>query len=70
MSVKASAAVLSQGFKDLSNAWHQTRTSWRDEKARAFEEEYLSELPDLSSKVGIVISELDNLMRKVKTDCE
>ncbi len=70
MSVKASAAVLSQGFKDLAMSWHQTRVVWRDGKALEFEEKYLSELPDLSSKVGVMIGELDLLMRKVKADCE
>ncbi len=70
MSLKANAAALSQGFKDLSLAWQQTRASWRDSKALEFEENYLSELPDLSTKVGLILSELDNLMRKAKADCE
>lgn len=70
MSLKANASALSQGFKDLSLSWQQTRSSWRDAKAVEFEEKYLSELPDLSTKVGLVLSELDNLMRKAKADCE
>jgi hypothetical protein len=70
MSLKADAAALNQGFKDLSHAWETTRANWRDAKALSFQEDYLSELPDLSSKVGVVLAELDNLMKKVKIDCE
>lgn len=70
MSLKANASALSQGFKDLSIAWQQTRGSWRDAKALEFEEKYLSELPDLSTKVGLVLGELEILMRKAKSDCE
>jgi Cdc6-like AAA superfamily ATPase len=70
MSLKANSAALAQNFKELSLAWERTRTDWRDLKAMEFQEKYLAELPELSSRVGIILNELDNLMRKVKTDCE
>ncbi|MBL9115766.1 MAG: hypothetical protein JNJ83_12225 [Verrucomicrobiaceae bacterium] len=70
MSLKANSAALAQGFKELSLAWDRTRGSWRDAKAMEFQEKYLTDLPELSSKVGVILNELDNLIRKVRTDCE
>jgi len=70
MSLRANGVALTQGIKDLQAAWYQTRGSWRDAKAEEFAERYLADLPDMATKVGLMINELDNVLRKVKSDCE
>ena len=70
MSTKGSAANLIQAAKDLSLDWEQTKSFWRDTKSQEFEREYLSEIPSLVTRTITAMKELDELLRKVRSDCE
>ena len=70
MSTKGSASNLIQAAKDLSLDWEQTRTFWQDAKSREFEQEYLGEIPNLVTRTVTAMKELDELLRKVRSDCE
>lgn len=70
MSLKASKAKLSRASKDLSTAWDQVSLSWRDQKAKKFEHEFISPIPDSISSAVAIIDELDNVLRKIKQNCE
>ena len=70
MSVRSSASNLAQAVKDLSLHWQQARSSWRDAKSIEFEETYLQDLTPHVSKTATAIEELDNILRKIKSDCE
>lgn len=70
MSTKGSAINLIQAAKDLSLDWEQTKTFWQDAKSREFEKEYLSEIPNLVTRTVTAMKELDELLRKVRSDCE
>ncbi len=61
---------LIQNGRELSQHWHATRTHWRDARALEFEKKYLEHLPGLIIKTGAMISELENLLRKIRKDCE
>lgn len=70
MSIRASAAALSEAVKDLLLQWDQTGAQWRDAKAREFERTYLAELPHHAARATNVIEEIDAILRKVRSDCE
>jgi hypothetical protein len=70
MSLKASKAKLARATKDLSSRWEETRHSWRDQKAREFESEFISPLPDSITSAMAIIDELDNVLSKIKKHCE
>jgi hypothetical protein len=70
MSTRASASNLSQALRELSVEWQQTKSYWRDQKSQEFERNYLEKLPSLATQARNVMEELDNLLRKVRTDCE
>lgn len=70
MSPKGSAALLSQAAKDLAVQWQDTKAFWHDAQAIAFEQTYLEELPSRITRALSVMEEIDNLLRKVKSDCE
>jgi hypothetical protein len=70
MSLKVSKAKLARASKDLATAWEQTRTSWRDQKAKQFESEFIAPLPDSISSAVAIIDELDQVLRKIKQNCE
>ncbi len=61
---------LVQNARELSERWHATKTRWRDAKALEFEKQYLEPLPGLITKTSAMINELENLLRKIRKDCE
>jgi hypothetical protein len=61
---------LIQNARELSEHWYATKVHWRDAKALEFEKNYLEPLPGLLTKTGAMINELENLLRKIRKDCE
>jgi hypothetical protein len=44
--------------------------AWRDVKMHEFSERYLEPLPGDLSKARVVMEEIDELLKKVRSDCE
>ena len=70
MITSASGARLTALTKELLNRWQQTRECWRDAKAREFEERYLLELDSMVRSATTSIAHLEEVIRKVRSDCE
>ena len=70
MSTNASGARLAALTKELLVRWQQTRESWRDSKAREFEERYMLELESTVNSAITGIANLDSVIRKIRSDCE
>ncbi|HXS68852.1 MAG TPA: hypothetical protein VN761_08410 [Candidatus Polarisedimenticolia bacterium] len=70
MSLGGSKARLTGLTKELSLKWEETKNSWRDAKAQEFERKYLQELFLGVDKTIGVVEKLDELLKKVKKDCE
>jgi hypothetical protein len=70
MNLRGSSANLAQAVKDLSLRWDETQKYWRDVKSQEFEKDFLQDLPNLAARAASVIEEVDNVLRKVKADCE
>jgi hypothetical protein len=70
MSTKGSAANLVQAAKDLLLDWEQTKSCWRDVKSQEFEREYLGEIPNFVTRTIAAMQEVDELLKKVRSDCE
>jgi hypothetical protein len=56
--------------RELSLKWQDTKNYWRDEKAAEFERKYLMELFINVDKAVNVMEKLDELLTKIKKDCE
>jgi hypothetical protein len=56
--------------KELSLQWNQTKNHWRDAKSHEFEHRYIQELQVNVDKAVAVIEMLDEILRKVRKDCE
>lgn len=56
--------------KDLSVKWENTRTHWSDARSREFDERFMQELMQRTEKAVTMIDKLDELLRKVRKDCE
>ena len=70
MSATSSKGRLVGASKELALKWEETKNYWRDEKSAEFERKYLQELFIGMDKAITVIEKLDELMKKVRSDCE
>ena len=70
MSVGGSKAALSETTKELLERWHQTKESWRDQKAEEFEKTFLERLPDQVTAALRAMEELEKLLTLIHADCE
>lgn len=70
MSVKSSRGSLAKAVRDLHVAWQQTENYWRDDKAREFDERYIAPLPDAINSASSIIEELDQILTRIRRDCE
>lgn len=64
------ASRLAMVTKDLLIQWQQTRESWTDAKGLEFERKYLEELKAGVDNAVIIIEQLENLLTKIRKDCE
>ena len=56
--------------KELALRWEDTKVYWRDARSDEFERRYLQELFIQMDKTVSVIEKLDELLAKVRKDCE
>jgi hypothetical protein len=70
MSLNASKARLVAITKELSNRWDETKNYWRDAKSQEFEQRYLVELFANVDRTVTVMEKLNELLTKVRNDCE
>jgi hypothetical protein len=70
MSAVGSKGRLAGASKQLALKWQETKNYWRDEKSAEFERKYLQELFVGMDKAISVIEKLDELLKKVRSDCE
>ena len=70
MSTGTSKGRLTSAAKQLALQWQETTNYWRDEKSAEFERKYLQELFIGVDKAVAVMDKLDELLKKVRSDCE
>ena len=70
MSLAGNRSRLAAITKELWLRWQETENSWKDSKSQEFERRYLVELLARVDKTVTVIEKLDELLNKVRKDCE
>jgi len=70
MNLSANKSRLTGVTRELSLQWAHTKTYWRDSKSAEFQKKYLQELFVNVDKTVLVIEKLDELLKKVRNDCE
>jgi hypothetical protein len=70
MSLSGAKSRLVSINRDLSLEWAETKNYWRDTKALEFERQYLTELFAGVDRVVTVIEKMDELLKKVRNECE
>lgn len=70
MSMKGSASGLVQAVKELMLEWEQTKAIWNDVKSQEFERRFLAEIPGHAMRATEVMEQLNELLKKVRHECE
>jgi len=70
MSLNAGKTRLVAVTKDLAIHWSQTKERWADSKSKEFEQQYLDELFASVDAAATVIGQLDQVLAKIRSDCE
>ena len=70
MNLSANRSRLSAISKELSHRWRETKNHWRDARSEQFERKYLDELMVRVEKTVTVIEKLDEILTRVRKDCE
>ena len=56
--------------RDILLEWDETKNYWRDAKSEEFERRFMSELSVHVNRAVIVLEQMDELLKKVRSDCE
>lgn len=70
MNLNSNKSRLTGLTRNLSVRWKETRHYWRDAKSEEFEQRHLTELFAQMDRVGIILDKLEELLKKVRSDCE
>ena len=56
--------------QEISLQWSETKNYWRDAKSEEFEHRFMAELSAQVNRTVIVLSQLEELLKKVRSECE
>jgi len=70
MNLSGNRSRLSATTKELLFRWRETKNYWKDAKAEQFERKYLDELAVRVEKTVTIIEKLDEVLTRVRKDCE
>jgi hypothetical protein len=70
MNLSGSKNRLTALTKELSNRWEDTKNHWRDAKSQEFEQHYMTELFAQVDRTIGVMDKLNEVLIKVRKDCE
>jgi hypothetical protein len=70
MSLSGSKSRLAGLTREINLQWGETKNFWRDAKSREFEQRYMTELFANMDRTSVVLEQLEELLKKVRSDCE
>lgn len=70
MSLGSSRARLVGLTRNLITHWRETKETWDDAKSAEFEARYLQELTAAVDRASEALEHLEELVNKVRKDCE
>ena len=56
--------------REISLQWAETKNYWRDAKSAEFDGRFMTELSAHVNRTVVVLSQLEELLKKVRSDCE
>jgi hypothetical protein len=56
--------------RDILLEWDETKNYWRDAKSEEFERRFMSELAAHVNRAVLIMEQMEELLKKVRSDCE
>lgn len=56
--------------REITLRWSETKNYWRDAKSEEFERRFMAELAASVNRSVLIVEKLDELLKKVRSDCE
>ena len=56
--------------RDISLEWAETKNYWRDVKSEEFDRRFMAELSAHVNRAVLVLEHMEELLKKVRSDCE
>lgn len=56
--------------RDILLRWNETKNHWRDARADEFDRRFMRELDASVNRTVLILDKLEELLKKVRSDCE
>ena len=56
--------------RELSLQWAETRNHWHDAKSEEFDRKFMVELSAHVNRAVVVLEQLEEILKKIRSDCE
>lgn len=56
--------------RDISLRWAETKNHWRDARSEEFERRFMTELSESVNRAVTIVDKLEELLKRVRSDCE
>ena len=70
MSLNGNKSRLTALTKNISLRWAETKDHWRDAKSAEFDRRFMQELFPRVNKAAAAVEKLEELLNKIRKDCE
>ena len=70
MSMSGNKSRLVGLTREISAQWAETKNYWRDAKSQEFEQRYMTELFANVDRTVTILEKLEEVLKKVRSDCE
>ena len=68
MGIYESCAKIKLSAKDMNIIWQQTKTFWKDQKSRQFEEQFLTRLFAETKKVETALDTIGAILTRIRVE--
>jgi len=70
MNLSGNKSRLTGLTREISLRWSETKVHWRDARSEEFERRFMTELSASVNRTVLIVEKLDEVLRKVRSDCE
>jgi len=70
MSVGGDKSRLTALTRDILLRWAETKEHWHDARSEEFGRRYMAELAASVNRTVVIVEKLDEVLKKIRTDCE
>lgn len=56
--------------REISLRWEETKAHWRDARSEEFDRRFMAELSACVNRTVLIVEKLDEVLKKVRNDCE